>query len=125
MDAGQLVTMQIYSFFVFGPLQEIGNILLSYREAEASLNNFEELMKKQPEIQPKDPVGIGNIHSLEFSGVGFKHLSAKNNAIDNISFKVTRGETIAFVGPSGAGKSTLMKLLVGLYRPQSGKVLYY
>jgi len=124
MDAGQLVTMQIYSFFVFGPLQEIGNILLSYREAEASLNNFEELMKKQPEIQPKDPVGIGNIHSLEFNGVGFKHLSAKNNAIDNISFKVTRGETIAFVGPSGAGKSTLMKLLVGLYRPQSGKVLY-
>lgn len=45
MDAGQLVTMQIFSFFVFGPLQEIGNILLSYREAEASLNNFDALMK--------------------------------------------------------------------------------
>jgi ATP-binding cassette subfamily B protein len=46
MDAGQLVTMQIFSFFIFGPLQEIGNILLSYREAEASLKNFDKLMKK-------------------------------------------------------------------------------
>jgi len=124
MDAGQLVTMQIYSFFVFGPLQEIGNILLSYREAEASLNNFEELMKKQPEAKPENPAAIGHVHTLEFSGVGFRHLTAKHNAIDNISFTVKKGETIAFVGPSGAGKSTLMKLLVGLYRPQSGKIFY-
>ena len=51
MNAGQLVTMQIFSFFVFGPLQDIGNIVLSYREAEASLNNFEQLMKKVPEPQ--------------------------------------------------------------------------
>ena len=49
MNAGQLVTMQIFSFFVFGPLQEIGNILLSYREAEASLNNFHNLMIKEPD----------------------------------------------------------------------------
>ena len=55
MDAGQLVTMQIFSFFVFGPLQEIGNILLSYREAEASLNNFDTLMKKTPELDPDNP----------------------------------------------------------------------
>src|SRR5215203_2547497 len=48
MDAGQLVTMQIFSFFVFGPLQEIGNIILSYREAQASLENFGNLMKKAP-----------------------------------------------------------------------------
>ena len=49
MSPGQLVTMQIFSFFVFGPLQDIGNIVLSYREAQASLNNFEVLMKKVPE----------------------------------------------------------------------------
>lgn len=45
MDAGQIVTMQIFSFFVFGPLQEIGNIILTYREAQASLENFANLMK--------------------------------------------------------------------------------
>ncbi|MEZ5013505.1 MAG: ABC transporter ATP-binding protein [Chitinophagales bacterium] len=124
MDAGQLVTMQVFSFFVFGPLQDIGNIILSYREAEASLINFNNLMQKVPEAQPVAPKHLGNIESLRFDQVQFKHKTAQVNAIDNISFDVQLGDTIAFVGPSGSGKSTLMKLLVGLYRPQKGKILY-
>lgn len=124
MDAGQLVTMQIFSFFVFGPLQEIGNIILSYREAEASLQNFDRLMKKEPEPEAAHPQQLGEIKELEFLNVAFQHKTAAQKAIDNISFKVSIGETIAFVGPSGSGKSTLMKLLVGLYRPQQGKILY-
>ena len=124
MDAGQLVTMQIFSFFVFGPLQEIGNILLSYREAEASLNNFHSLMQKKPEMEPVYPKHLGNIRTLSFKNVSFQHQTAAQKAISNISFDVKVGETIAFVGPSGSGKTTLMKLLVGLYRPQEGKILY-
>lgn len=124
MDAGQLVTMQVFSFFVFGPLQDIGNILLSYREAEASLNNFDRLMKKAPESQPANPKHLGEIQTLEFQSVGFKHQTANQRAINKISFAAEMGETIAFVGPSGSGKTTLMKLLVGLYRPQEGRILY-
>ena len=124
MDAGQLVTMQIFSFFVFGPLQEIGNIILSYREAEASLNNFDALMKKEPEKEPLNPIPLGEIKTLSFQNVVFQHQTASQKAINNISFDVKAGETIAFVGPSGSGKSTLMKLLVGLYRPLEGKILY-
>ncbi|MEO7522876.1 MAG: ABC transporter ATP-binding protein [Ferruginibacter sp.] len=124
MDAGQLVTMQIFSFFVFGPLQEIGNILLSYREAEASLNNFDSLMSKAPEQEPANPKSLGPVHDLSFSRVSFKHQTVAHKAIDDISFDAVVGETIAFVGPSGSGKSTLMKLLVGLYRPLEGKILY-
>ncbi len=124
MNAGQLVTMQIFSFFVFGPLQEIGNILLSYREAEASLNNFHNLMVKSPEKQPLHPKELKNIQRLSFEQVVFKHQTASHKAIDGISFNAETGETIAFVGPSGSGKSTLMKLLVGLYRPQEGRILY-
>jgi ATP-binding cassette subfamily B protein len=124
MNAGQLVTMQIYSFFVFGPLQEIGNIILSYREAEASLMNFNTLMKKVPEPQPAHPRHLGHIEKLAFRHVVFQHQTAQHYAIDDISFDVKTGETIAFVGPSGAGKSTLMKLLVGLYRPKKGSILY-
>lgn len=124
MDAGQIVTMQIFSFFVFGPLQEIGNIILSYREAQASLENFGNLMKKSPELQVNNPKHLGRIETLEFDHVAFKHQTAMQNAINDISFKVKTGETIAFVGPSGSGKTTLMKLLVGLYRPQEGQILY-
>lgn len=124
MNAGQLVTMQIFSFFVFGPLQDIGNIVLSYREAQASLNNFEQLMKKVPEPQSVQPKHLGKVEDLSFRDVVFKHKTAQQYAIDQISFDVQVGETIAFVGPSGSGKSTLMKLLVGLYRPMKGKILY-
>jgi len=124
MQPGEIVTMQIFSFFVFGPLQEIGNIILSYREAQASLENFQNLMKKVPEPRPANPKHLGQIQTLEFEGVGFRHQTAAQNAINDISFTVKTGETIAFVGPSGSGKTTLMKLLVGLYRPQKGKILY-
>jgi ATP-binding cassette, subfamily B, bacterial len=124
LTAGQLATMQIFSFFIFGPLQEIGNIILSYREAEASLNNFKNLMQKAPEPQPLEYNHLGPISTLEFRDVAFKHQTAMHKAIDDISFRVKTGETIAFVGPSGSGKTTLMKLLVGLYRPQEGNIFY-
>jgi ATP-binding cassette, subfamily B, bacterial len=121
---GQYISLLFYSFFIFGPLQEIGNIILSYREAEASLTNFHKLMQKAPEAQPTNPKALGEINKLSFTEVSFKHQSATHKAIDNISFDAKLGETIAFVGPSGSGKSTLMKLLVGLYLPQQGKIKY-
>ena len=81
-------------------------------------------MKKAPELQPINPKHLGTIDQLEFARVGFKHHTATQHAINDISFTVKTGETIAFVGPSGSGKTTMMKLLVGLYRPQTGKILY-
>lgn len=124
LTAGQLVTMQVFSFFVLGPLQEIGNIILTYREAQASLDNFNTLMKKAPEAEPAHPKSLGQIADLSFDKVSFQHQTASHKAIDGISFSVKAGETIAFVGPSGSGKSTLMKLLVGLYRPLEGNIYY-
>ena len=121
---GQLMTLTFYSFFIFGPLQEIGNIIIYYREAEASLENFDTLMKKSPEEKPVNPIGLGSIKELQFINVKFKHQSAQQPALTDISFDVKKGETIAFVGPSGSGKTTLVKLLVGLYIPQQGKILY-
>ena len=124
LTAGEVMTLTFYSFFIFGPLQEIGNIILAYRESEASLNNFHTLMQKTPEQYPATPLHLGPIKDLKFNNVAFKHQSATHKAIENISFDVKTGETIAFVGPSGSGKSTLMKLLVGLYRPLEGTILY-
>jgi ATP-binding cassette subfamily B protein len=124
LSPGEVLTMVFYSFFIFGPLQELGNIILSYREAEASMINFDNLMKKIPELPPLSPKHLGPIRSLAFRDVVFKHRTAQQRAIDHISFTVKTGETVAFVGPSGSGKTTLMKLLVGLYRPQQGNILY-
>ncbi|MDW9381762.1 ABC transporter ATP-binding protein [Chryseobacterium sp. JV558] len=121
---GQYLSLMFYGFFIFGPMQEIGNIIISYREAEASLQNFDRLMKKEVEEKPLHPKQIGAIEELEFKHVSFKHQSAQYKALNNISFDLKNGETIAFVGPSGSGKSTLVKLLVGLYRPQEGNIFY-
>ena len=121
---GQYLSLMFYGFFIFGPMQEIGNIIISYREAEASLQNFDRVMKKEVEPKPLNPKKIGAIDELEFKKVSFQHQSAHYKALNSISFDVKNGETIAFVGPSGSGKSTLVKLLVGLYRPQEGSIFY-
>ena len=121
---GQYLSLVFYGFFIFGPMQEIGNIIISYREAEASLQNFDRVMKKEVEPKPLHPKKIGAIEDLKFEKVSFQHQSAHYKALNSISFEVKNGETIAFVGPSGSGKSTLVKLLVGLYRPKEGAILY-
>lgn len=121
---GQYLSLMFYGFFIFGPMQEIGNIIISYREAQASLNNFDRVMKKEVEPKPLTPKKIGAIEELEFRRVSFQHQTAQYKALNSISFGVKNGETIAFVGPSGSGKSTLVKLLVGLYRPQEGSIFY-
>jgi ATP-binding cassette subfamily B protein len=124
LTTGELITMQFISTSIFGPLQDLGNIILQYREVEASLSNFDTLMHKPIEERPENPVEIGELQNLRFENVVFHHKTAAHNAIDGISFNVKTGETIAFVGPSGSGKSTLVKLLVGLYKPVSGTIYF-
>lgn len=121
---GQFFSLYIYSFFIFGPLQDLGTVINNYRDAEVALIKFKEIMNAPREATPAVAKDIDKIISLEFKDVSFKYNSAKQSALSDISFKVEAGETIAFVGPSGAGKTSLLKLLVGLYEPKKGSVLY-
>jgi ATP-binding cassette subfamily B protein len=124
ITVGQFFSLFIYSFFIFGPLQELGTVINTYRETEASLENFQSILAIPPEKKPANPVPLGKLDSLAFEDVSFTHQTAAAPALTGISFAAGRGETIAFVGPSGSGKTTLVKLLVGLYPPESGCVLY-
>ena len=124
LSTGELISMQFISTAIFVPLQDLGNIILQYREVEASINSFDQLMHKPVERRPDNPVEIGELNNLRFVNVVFHHKTAGYNAIDGISFAVKTGETIAFVGPSGSGKSTLVKLMVGLYKPVSGAIYF-
>jgi ATP-binding cassette subfamily B protein len=124
ITVGQFFSLFIYSFFIFGPLQELGNVINVYRETEASLNVYEGILRMPRETRPASPRPLQDLRTLAFEEVTFQHQSASSPAVSDISFAVRRGETIAFVGPSGAGKTTLVKLLVGLYKPLSGQLLY-
>lgn len=121
---GEFFSLLFYSFYIFNPLQELGNVIGTYREAEASLYNFSTLMNTPKEKEAKDPQDIGQVESLNFQDVSFQYGSSSDAALSNISYKVLRGQTIAFVGPSGSGKTSLVKLLVGLYTPTSGEVSF-
>ncbi|RSK23990.1 ABC transporter ATP-binding protein [Hymenobacter metallilatus] len=124
IEPGEFITFFFYSFAVFGPLQELGTIINVYRETEASLTNYQRILDTPKEVKPAHPKVIDTIETLAFDNVHFQHLTASSPALDGISFSTRLGETIAFVGPSGSGKTTLVKLLVGLYPPAQGHILY-
>jgi ATP-binding cassette subfamily B protein len=124
ISLGQFFSFFIYSFSIFGPLQELGSIIGTFRETEASLANFQQILDTPKDVKPAHPQPVEKIETLAFDQVRFKHLSADTPALDGISFGTRLGETIAFVGPSGSGKTTLVKLLVGLYPPLAGRILY-
>jgi len=124
LSAGSYFMFLFYSFFLFNPLQELGTVIQSWREAQVSLANFEGIINTPIDPKPEKPVLLEKVSTLTFDNVTFKHLTANRNALNHISFETNSGETIAFVGPSGSGKTTLVKLLVGLYQPLEGDILY-
>ncbi len=124
ISPGQFMTLIFYSFAIINPLQEMGNVISIYRESQTSLENFTRIMET-----PKEPVSaqahiIRDIEEIKFQDVGFMYPGSKQDALDEINFNLKKGETVAVVGPSGSGKSTLIKLLVGLYVPQKGKISF-
>lgn len=121
---GQYLSLNIYSFWLFFPVSQIAGYIATYRQAEASLANYRTLMQLAPEPAPVFPASIGAIETLEFKDVTFGYVSASTQALAGVSFAANRGETIAFVGPSGSGKTSLVKLLVGLYLPSDGTIMY-
>ncbi len=121
---GDLITLMFFSFFIFNPLQELGNVIAVYNETQVSMENFNKLINSKSEEKPLNPNKIGTITNLQFNNITFKHQTAKTAAVNNISFNASAGQTIAFVGPSGSGKTTLVKMLVGLYKPNEGNIFY-
>ncbi|RYG20414.1 MAG: ABC transporter ATP-binding protein [Chitinophagaceae bacterium] len=124
LSTGELIAMQFISTAIFTPLQDLGNMIILYREADASLKTFDVLMAKPTENRPENSVEVPDLDTLEFNQVVFRHKTASYNAIDDLSFAISNGQTAAFVGPSGSGKSTLVKLLVGLYLPNEGEIFF-
>src|SRR6185436_5564784 len=91
ITVGEFFSLWIYSFFIFGPLQELGNAINVYREAEVSLKNFADILAMPKEPRPAQPVKVGEMRTLAFDAVSFRHQSASTNALNGISFEAGRG----------------------------------
>src|SRR6266851_3195297 len=103
ITVGQFFSLFIYSFFIFGPLQELGNVVNAYRETEASLDNFEEILKMPTEQKPEHPVALPSLETLEFDRVSFQHQSASSPAFSEISIR----ENLQFVRPDATDEECL------------------
>jgi ATP-binding cassette subfamily B protein len=124
ISLGEFLTLWFYSFYIFNPLGDIGTVAAQYQEAKGSLEKLEEILSIPPEEKPANPVTLDALKSITFDKADFAYQSnGDNKALADISLEIKSGETIAFAGYSGSGKTTMVKLLVGLYRPTSGKIL--
>ena len=104
----------------------IVNLVFSYSKIERSANDcavFRKYIESKNESKDKPDVDFSEIESIEFKDVSFTYPSAEKSTINNMSFKINKGENIAIVGENGAGKTTAIKLLCGLYYPTNGYIL--
>lgn len=116
--------------FYFGIITGFSNWIMNavyqYSNLERCCNDcaaFREFVESKDESENKPDVDFNGIESIEFKNVSFAYPSAEKSTINNMTFKVNKGENIAIVGENGAGKTTAVKLLCGLYYPTSGEIL--
>ncbi len=123
ITVGQFLSVYLYSYSVFGPMQDLGNLILECRESETSLDEFSLLLREAREPHSEGTT-LPDIHTLEFASVSFSYPGRTHQVLKDLSFRIHTGETVAFVGPSGAGKTTLVKLISALYRPTVGAITF-
>ncbi|MDQ5970885.1 MAG: ATP-binding cassette, subfamily bacterial [Patescibacteria group bacterium] len=124
ISLGQFFTLFIYSFFIFTPLAQFGQVVAKYQETSASMSRLDEILKQKPEQKPANAIVLQSLKEISFDKVGFKYNSGEFETIKSLSAVIKSGENVAFVGPSGSGKTTLIKLIVGLYQPASGELRF-
>jgi ATP-binding cassette subfamily B protein len=119
---GQFFSLYIYSFFIFGPLTELGSIATQFQEAKASSEAIENILLMPQEEEPASPKPLGTLESIRFENISFSYASRSEKALADVALEINAGEEVAFVGPSGSGKTTTLKLIAGLYRPTGGEL---
>ncbi len=101
------------------------NFTEQFQRGMTGIERFVELMDIEPEItdKPNAKTLTGSESSIEFKNVSFRYKDGNTNVLKNISFKINKGENVAFVGPSGGGKTTLINLIPRFYDVTGGAVL--
>jgi ATP-binding cassette subfamily B protein len=125
VDAGTVATVIGSGFVLRGWL---GNIGRGVREAQNAVSEMTELVRLLGRIcEAEQDAGLRDFTpgrgGIRFEQVGFRYADAGAAVFDDLCLDIAPGQTVALVGPSGGGKSSFVKLLLGLYRPQQGRIL--
>jgi ATP-binding cassette subfamily B protein len=126
MTGGRLGQFVLYALFAAGALAELSEVWGEIMQAAGAAERLSEMLQTIPEIRsPEKPVPLPKppLGTVAFENVSFSYPTRRDEqSLDDVSFQVKAGETVALVGPSGAGKSTIFNLLLRFYDPKSGTV---
>ncbi len=122
---GDMVVFSSYSMQVIMSFLMLAMIFMMMPRAQVSAERINEVLEKDSSIKEGtfDNIDTKEKGTVEFRDVSFKYPDAEEYLLKNISFKVNKGETIAFIGSTGSGKSTLINLVPRFYDATEGEVL--
>jgi len=124
LTIGDLLVVLTYIASVYKPLETISHTIGSLQDMFVNLRMAFDLLDTKPEVK-ESPKAVALSRSrgrLEFDSIGFRY-KGRDDTLNDISFQVEPGQTVAVVGPTGAGKTTLISLIPRFYDPQEGRVL--
>lgn len=124
ISIGEYMTLWIYTFFVFEPLRMLGQVATSYQEARASLGQLSAVLQEKPIATPQNAIILPKLEKIEYRNVSLSYAGTQKEAVSKINLEIKSGQSVALVGPSGSGKSTMIKMLLGLYEPSEGEILF-
>ncbi|MGS0472512.1 ABC transporter ATP-binding protein [Bacillus pretiosus] len=120
MEVGSIVAVLATIEMLFFPVRYVGDLLMMTQVAVASANRvFSFLDKRVANSKVEKAMGI------TVTNVSFQESNEEKCRIHNIDLQINPGELVMIVGESGAGKTTLLKLMIGLYKPSNGNIVYY
>jgi ATP-binding cassette, subfamily B, multidrug efflux pump len=123
ISPGVIVQFVFYVNILTWPFAIVGWVTSLVQKAEASQARINEFLKTEPEIKNTNPVEQTISGDLEFRNVSFTYEDSGTQALKNISFRVSKGETLGIIGRTGSGKSTLANLIVRMTDPVEGVIL--
>lgn len=118
-----IVVFSTYATYVIMSLMMIVMIFMMLPAAQVSADRINEVLASKPSVIPGTAADAPEIGTVEFRNVSFRYPDAASDTLKNISFRVGRGETIAFIGATGCGKTTLVQLIARFYDATAGEVL--
>ena len=119
---GTIAEFIIYVNLLTWPVASLGWISSIIQQAEASQKRINEFLKEKSEIVNKNDTKFDLNDKIEFKNVGFTYKDTGINALNNINFKLKKGDKLGIIGKTGSGKSTLLNLIVRLYNLDEGEI---
>ena len=124
LTIGQLAAVVLYLTSFFAPIQQLVQLYSTYQSGQAAVAKLRDLLATEPGVQEQpDAITLPPIDGrIELDHVDFRYLPGGPLVLQDVTFTVQPGETVAFVGTTGAGKSTIAKLITRFYDAENGAV---